>query len=405
MNFKQAKLAMKVLFAAGITPHFIGRHGIGKSAGVYQFAAENDYEVAEIRVGLMADAGDLVGIQEFLKCEQTGQAYATKHILPDWFMKAVSDVQNAAASGKGVIIFIDELNRGHKDLLQAIFELVYDKSLKGVKMRDNCHVVAASNPPTDDYAVLDFADSAFQDRFCHIKLEPSVDEFIQFGKTLGQMENSVVDFIAEYPQMLETEGAPFSLDFVSPSRRSWDRLSKILKVIDSNPEFKEVELELMFGIVGEKAALAYRTFRDSYIKSIKAQDVLDNYSKIAAVRDSVTNAINKGRTDMMGTLTEELTDIVKKLEGLTQDQADNLTDLVHDLPIEHAYALALKLTSSDVSKSIMKIDGVSPGLYGHEKFVSRIGYIKEQRMAIKAQAEEAKKKTKSKKKSTEEVPF
>lgn len=405
MNFRQAKLAMKVLREAKITPHFIGRHGIGKSAGVYQFATEENMEVAEIRVGLMADAGDLVGIQEFLKCLKTGNAYATKHILPDWFMKAVSDVENAAATDKGVIIFIDELNRGHKDLLQAIFELVYDRSLKGVKMRDNCFIVAASNPPTDDYAVLDFADSAFQDRFCHIKLEPSHEEFLQFGKTMGKMELSVIDFLADYPQMLEMEGKPFNLDFVTPSRRSWDRLSKVLQVVDSNPDYKEVELELMFGIVGEKAALAYRTFRDTYIKSIKAQDVLDSYSTNPIVRDSVTKAIEKGRTDMLGTLNEELAALIEKMDGLTSAQADNLADLVHDLPIEHAYALTLKLTSGGTNRAIMHIDGKTPGLYAHEKFVNRINYIKEQRMAVKAQAEKAKTKGKKKKEDTDEVPF
>lgn len=404
MNFKQAKTAMKILREAKITPHFIGRHGIGKSAGVYQFATEEDMEVAEIRVGLMADAGDLVGIQEFLKSDDTGHAYATKHILPDWFMKAVSDVQNAAASDRGVIIFIDELNRGHKDLLQAIFELVYDRSLKGVKMRDNCFIVAASNPPTDDYAVLDFADSAFQDRFCHIKLEPSVEEFIQFGKGLGKMENSIVDFVAEYPQMLELEGKPFNLDFVTPSRRSWDRLSKVLSVIEKGPEeYKEVELELMFGIVGEKAALAFRTFRDTYIKSIKAKDVLDSYSINPLVRDSVIKAIEKHRTDMLGTLNEELVAIIEKMEGLTQQQADNLADLVHDLPVEHAYALTLKITSGGQNRAIMNIDGKTPGLYAHEKFVSRINYIREQRMAVKAQAEKA--KSKKAKKGDSEIPF
>lgn len=390
MNFRQAKMAMKVLFAAGITPHFIGRHGIGKSAGVYQFAAEENYDVSEIRVGLMADAGDLVGIQEFVKCAKSGEPLSTRHVLPDWFMKTVADVEGAAKNNRGVIIFIDELNRGHKDLLQAIFELVYDKSLKGTKMRGNCHVVAASNPPTDDYAVLDFSDSAFQDRFCHIVLEPTHEEFVQYGKTLGKMELSVLDFVAEYPKMLEEPGKPFSLNFVTPSRRSWERVSKIVQQLEKMPELKEVEFELMVGIVGQNAAHAYRNFRESYIKSIKAEDVLNSYSKLPAVRESVKKAIEKGKNDMLGTLNEELHELLEKMEGLTMEQADNLADLVHDLPVEHAYALTLKLTSGGQNRAIMSIDGKSPGLYAHERFVARIDYIRQQRMAVKAQAEKAK---------------
>lgn len=396
MNIRQAKLALTYLLKSGITPHFIGRHGIGKSAIFYQWAKENDYTVREIRVGLMADAGDLVGIQEFVKHKVSGEVHSTRHVLPDWFMEAVADIENAATEikdGKKVLIFIDELNRGHKDLLQAIFELVYDHSLKGVKIGKMCGVGAASNPPTDDYAVLDFADSAFQDRFCHIKLEPTLEEWVTYGKA-SSMENSVVDFISEYPQMLEMEGKPFDLDFVTPSRRSWERVSKIIQA--GTPP--EIELELVTGIVGMKAALAYRTFRESYIKSIKAEDVLNSYSQLPAVRESVLKAIEKTKTDMLGTLVEELGGLFKKMEGLTQIQADNLGELIHDLPAEHAYALVLVATSSECQRTTMLIDGKSPGLYNHKRFVERVEYIKQKRMEVKevAKKQEAKKSKKSK---------
>lgn len=398
-------MAFDVLHEAKITPHIIGEAGIGKSFGVYQWTEARGGVVVEVRVGLMADSGDLVGIQEFIKCKSTGEALATKHVLPDWFMKAVVEVQNAATQGKFVTLFFDELTRGHKDLLQACFELVYDRALKGTKVRAGTFIVAASNPTTDDYAgSMEFSDDAFQDRFCHIKFEPSLEEFVNYGKGFGKIDNSILDFIQEYPQMLDKEHKPWSLDFVHPSRRSWDRLNKVLTIIENNPEFKEIELELMFGIVGEKAALAFRTFRDTYIKSIKAKDVLESYSTSPVVRDSVAKAIEKGRTDMLGTLNEELVTLLEKMEGLTQLQADNLADLVHDLPIEHAYALTLKLTSGGQNRAIMHIDGKTPGLYAHTKFVSRIEYIREQRMAVKAQAEKA--KTKGKKaKDTSEVPF
>lgn len=400
-------MAFDVLREAEITPHIIGEAGVGKSAGVYQYAESRGGEVVEVRIGLMADAGDLVGIQEFIRCKTSGEPQSTRHVLPDWFMKAVVQVETAAQNDKFVILFFDEMTRGHKDLLQSIFELVYDRSLKGTKVRKGTFMVAASNPTTDDYAgSMEFSDDAFQDRFCHLKIEPTMEEFIQYGKTRGNIDNSVLDFIQEYPQMLDKEHKPWSLDFVHPSRRSWDRLNKVLKIIDSKPEYKEIELELMFGIVGEKAALAYRTFCESYIKSIKAQDVLDQYTTNPMVRDSVTKAIGKNRQDMLGTLNEELVALIEKMEGLTQLQADNLADLVHDLPVEHAYALTLKLTSGGQNRAIMHIDGKTPGLYAHEKFVKRIEYIREQRMAVKAQAEKSKaKKTKASKSDDTDIPF
>jgi gluconate kinase len=388
MNLKQTKIAMQVLFAADITPHLIGEAGIGKSAGVYQFAKEHDYDVAEVRVGLMADAGDLVGIQEFIKCEQTGQPLSTRHVLPDWFMKAAVQVQAAGASGRKVIIFCDEMSRGHKDLLQAIFELVYDKSLKGVKMRGDCKVVAASNPPTEDYAgSMEFSDDAFQDRFCHLKVEPSVEEFLEYGKKTAGFDYAMLEFLGDNRRLIEAAHKPWTLDFVKPSRRSWDRVNKVIAITPTIPGGEEVEFEIICGIVGFEAANAFQKFRKTFTKSIKADEVLNHYSQKPLVKESVTKAVQKDRTDMLAKLNEELVEILGKMEGITQTQADNLADLVHDLPVEHAYALALKLTTNGNNRAIMNIDGKTPGLYAHKKFVERIEYIKEERMKIKAQAE------------------
>lgn len=388
MNIKQAFLAMDACFAADITPHFIGLHGIGKSAMIYQYAALRDYDVVEIRVGLMADAGDLVGIQEFIKNSKTGEAESTRHILPDWFIKAVIAIEASGKKQKPVIIFVDELNRGHKDLLQAIFELVYDRSLKGVKMRKGCQVVAASNPPTGDYNVLDFNDSAFQDRFVHIKLEPTQEEFVQWGRTNDNVEGSVLDFVQEYPAMLENKGLEsFDLKFVKPSRRSWDRVSKILRAGAD----KEIELELIMGIVGLEPALAFQKHRETFFKSIKAEAVLNEYK---TVKKDIKAAINKGRKDMLGTLTEELDQLFKTMDKLTMAQADNLAELASDLPAEHSFALALVIKSNqqctmnieNFDKKKMSTTVANPeklGMFAHKKFVDLITTIKTQRDAIK----------------------
>lgn len=401
MNIKQAFLAMDACAAAKVTPHFIGLHGIGKSAMVYQYCDLRKYdEVVELRVGLMADAGDLTGLQEFLRCLKTGQATSTRHILPDWFMKAVADIGEAAGQGKRIIIFIDELNRGHKDLLQAIFELVYDRSLKGTKIGSECFIVAASNPPTDDYAVLDFNDSAFQDRFVHLKLEPSHAEFIEYGRTIGGIENSVLDFVSEYPSMLENNSLQsFDLKFVKPSRRSWDRVSKILKAGAD----KEIELELIMGIVGLEPALAFQKFRETYFKSLKADLVLNDYKK---VKKDISAAIEKGRTDMLGTLNEELDQLFKGMTGLTINQADNLAELVHDLPVEHAYALAIIVKSN--SQCTLNVEGLTKtklvtgaaptlGMFAHKKFVERVLSAQVKRDELKLSVTPEVK--------TEEVPF
>lgn len=407
MNHTQLPLALEVLAEAEITAHIIGEAGIGKSQGIYQFGDKIGAEVVEVRVGLMADAGDLVGIQEFVRHQKTGEALSTRHVLPDWFMKAVVQIEEAASKQKRVILFFDELTRGHKDLLQACFELVYDRALKGTKVRPDTIIIAASNPTTDDYAgSMEFSDDAFSDRFCHIKLEPTVEEWMNFSKSTG-VDRAIIDFIGEYPQMLDKEHKPWSLDFVNPSRRSWVRLNKLLEIIDrKGGAYKELELELMFGIVGEKAALAFQNFRNTYIKSIKANDVLEAYTTQITVKESVLKAIEKDRKDMLAQLSEELVALLgKHKSGLTQLQADNIAALVTDLPIETAYALIQKLTGSgEHSDAVKLVDGKTPGLWAHPGLVNRMDYIKQQRMAVKKQAKAAAEKAK-KGVDKEEIPF
>ena len=303
-------------------------------------------------------------------------------------MKAVAQLTNAGEKVRRVIIFIDELNRGHKDLLQAIFELVYDRSLKGVKMAKGCQVVAASNPPTGNYSVLDFDDSAFQDRFVHIKLEPSQEGFISWGREQNNktgttnVEGVVLDFVTEIKGMLENNDLEdFNLDFIKPSPRSWDRVSKILR---AEPD-AEIELELIMGIVGMKAAIAFKEFRQTYFKSLKPELALNDYKKI---KKNVLAAAKSDRADMLGNLNTELDQMFKVMTSLTPAQADNLAELIHDLPIEHAYALGTIV--KDNKQATMHVPGLTAkqlvagtdgklGMFQHKKFVERVLLVQDKR--------------------------
>jgi alkaline phosphatase D len=336
MKVTELKAALTAVFSIGRTPNIIGLHGTGKSSVVYQWAAENGYKVSERRLGQMADAGDLIGLQEFIRDAKTGNATHTKHVLPDWFPRE-----------ENTLVFLDEVNRAHKDLLQAVFELVYDKSLAGVKLPKNCHVVAASNPATDDYAVLDFSDSAFQDRFVHIQFTPTKEEWIGYGRSQS-FAPSVLDFIAEFPSMLENGALQaFDLSFVKPSRRSWEAVSKL----ESTDIPEDIRLELTMGIVGTEAAHQYTTFKKTYAKTIKAVDILNNYDK---VRANVQQLSDKNRNDLLGIMVDELKDTLDKMPSITESQGDNIMALGADLPVEFATAMFKAVMST---KGFTQVEG------------------------------------------------
>ena len=123
MNVQQLIKALPVIAKRGITPNIVGQNGIGKSQIVRETFEKLGYDVIDIRLGQMADAGDLTGLHEFDRDTETGNAIATRFIPPSKLPR----------KGRQAVIFFDELNRAGKDLLQAIFEGVYDKRMANGK--------------------------------------------------------------------------------------------------------------------------------------------------------------------------------------------------------------------------------------------------------------------------------
>ena len=91
-----------------------GRHGIGKSTVVYQYAAQQNMEVVERRASQMTE-GDLVGLPSI-------EANSTRFNPPDWFK---------AACDRPVVLFLDEVDRATLEVRQGIFELTDSRKLNG----------------------------------------------------------------------------------------------------------------------------------------------------------------------------------------------------------------------------------------------------------------------------------
>lgn len=359
MDIKNAEKAIGYVNKLGRTLNIIGKHGIGKSSIVYQYAMKHGYEVLEIRLGQMADAGDLIGLQEFLLDPTTKLPFATRHVLPEWFPRTGKTKK---------ILFLDELNRAPKDIQQAIFELVYDKRLKGVPMGEDCHIISACNPATENYSVMDFDDCAFQDRFVHVVLSPTKDEFLSYARS-KKLDSSVLDFLQDYPKMMEDSSLTEpTLDFVKPSRRSWEAVAKLRQIVPESDN--SLFLELTMGLVGEAPALAYKSFSDTYVSNITAKDVLERYPEIVEKHKQLTA---KGRNDIIANVLDDIkTDFTARSAnnvGLSTVEADNLEDFIQNLNPEEAMTLAIIVKDT---RCALYVDGRPGGLFESEKFVKAI---------------------------------
>ena len=385
MNITQLKTSIPFLIQSGLVPNIIGKHGIGKSSVVAQFAKENGYSFHPFFLGQMVDCGDILGLPEFDR-DSNGKAISTSFIHPAKLPKKPRS-----------ILFFDELNRASKDLLQAIFQLALEGTIHDYTLPPDSAIIMAMNPATDDYSVLDFADKAFADRFVHINLDPTHEEFHAY-MTSRYGTSDVSAFLRQQTKLLEeTDLSPVTLEFVKPSRRSWDRLQKLQNTGMPENLFREAGM----GIVGTAAMIAYSSWKETQIKIIEGAEILDNYAAVRERYLGYFKDVESPRNDIVSTVcsnfSEELTKRLKS-GNINLSEGKNAAAFLLDSPIENCYStlLPFRLMEEFTNDSVI-IDC----LLENKELVNR---VKEAKKAKEAYLK-AKEKRDSKNKLDEEIPF
>lgn len=299
MRLNDFKKTLPLLAQAEIVPLIIGESGVGKTESVKQVADDLGYRFINIRLGQLADAGDLTGLPDFIEVDGVK---VTSFMQPDFFPK----------TGEKCVVFFDEINRCHPDLIQAVFQAIernggigqykFDFTVDSETNLPNTIRVAASNPPTDEYVVHDITDKAFLNRFCHIKFEPNTQEALDYFSKIG-VDASITAFLSDQPTMLEVEGERYDLSYVKPTRRTWEAAHRFMKL---NVE-DSIRREVMMGLVGSAATTAYESFMQNWDIVVKADDVLDRY-------DEIEDRIPVDRVDVLANTNAGIIERIKNLQ-------------------------------------------------------------------------------------------
>jgi len=256
-----------------------GRHGIGKSWVAYQTAAgltwdgsqtrpvkegETSLPVIEVRASQMTE-GDLLGLPSPHQVSVNGENAAS--LTPfAWLIKACTEP---------VVLFLDEVDRATTEVRQGFFQLGDSRQINGWKLHKGTVVFGAVNGGVHaaQYQVADM-DPAELDRWVTFDVEPSVEDWLNWGKT--EVHPIIWDFINQNHDHLEHKGE-FEPGLVHPSRRSWHRLSNTLAKVNMLDDEK-ADLGLLFnlsnGFVGFEAAVALRDFVENYERQVTVDDIL-----------------------------------------------------------------------------------------------------------------------------------
>lgn len=313
-----------------------GRHGIGKSTVVYQYAAKQNMEVVERRASQMTE-GDLVGLPSI-------EGNSTSFNPPDWFK---------AACDRPVVLFLDEVDRATLEVRQGIFELTDSRKLNGHTLHPDTLVFAAVNGGEHgaQYQVGEM-DPAELDRWTVFDIEPSVEDWLSWAKD-SDVSDEVWNFINQNRAHLEHTD-DFEPNKVYPSRRSWERLDQCLAQADLLKEASPALYNLTAAFVGFEAAVAFNDFVLNYDRQVTVEDILvhGNFAKVAdfGINDH-TAIIDKFEAEE--TFHEEL----------DQDRIDNLAKYFVMLPSEVAMKLWTVMGKGDVNNTVKlhksEVDGES----------------------------------------------
>jgi hypothetical protein len=328
-----------------------GHHGLGKTQVVKQVADALGIGFIPLYLSTQ-EIGDLIGL---LDKKGDGTVY---HTRPEWF----------PTEGEG-IIFLDEFNRAHPEVLQAMLPFALDKTLHKHVLPPGWSIVCANNYSSNNYNTTDISDSALISRFCHIDFKPTREEFIMFAEDKGA--ELLAGFIRDHGNMLEEESkGEFDTSKMKPNRRAWiDFVAKL----EAEPALENDRFEVYSGLVGSAAAAAFLTYKKHQEGVLDINKILKAYSSVRPKVLEVAGDKQDVRLDFLNAPIEEL---LQKLETkndyLKEEYLENFKQFLMDIPLE----LMMKTTKRMSEMSFVN----------KNKLVNDVEFCKQMNKRMKASA-------------------
>ncbi len=218
-------------------PAFLwGKPGIGKSGLIRQFAEQNRMDLIDLRLTTL-ESCDLRGLPRVN--HESGQ---TEWMRPEFFPEIEAPI----------VIFLDELTAAEPRLQASAYQLILDRCIGKHRLPDQAWVVGAGNAP-EDGAVSYGMGTALADRFLHVNVVANPDDWLSWAVD-NSVAPEILAFICVRPEMLDSSGGQAQTEqLVTPSPRSWERVSRILQ---SNKD-QRVQSLAVNGLVGEGVAVQF----------------------------------------------------------------------------------------------------------------------------------------------------
>lgn len=341
-----------------------GRHAVGKSQGVYQIAekifddyykseaweAIKDHEdlpwelkghtyekgipVIERRLSQMTE-GDIVGLPKMTERSRTGTS-ATSFKPCDWLLDACEFP---------VMLFLDERNRALEGVKQAVFQLTDSKAFYGHRLHERTRIIVAEN--VGDAYTVQACDPAEVSRCATIRLEPTVEEWLDYAKT--RAHEFLIDFIREHGQSALEHTGTFEPNHKYQDRRSWMKLDAELQASNLYEEYNHTFYIMACSMVGVAVGSQFANYVKNRDRSVSAKDILADWDKAhKRLRGGTKKQIpSKDYIACVNKVGDYLERVYEKGNNINDDEIINIAKFVYDIPAEGRISLWSKICGID----------------------------------------------------------
>lgn len=227
-------------------------------------------------------------------------------------------------SGTGGIIFMDEMNRANKAVLNSIMQFVQQGRVGEYQLPDKWVIVAAGNRPEEAEGVADF-DFALADRFTIKNYVPTVERWTAWVEKNEKILPELVTFITFNKELfhhLDTDKKVLNY----PTPRSWTDAALILhdEIEDSGKNsWRDIPRDTILGIffdqVGPQAAGKFVAYLDILrkISEEEMEQIIENPSAAPMIEEA-----NRQKSVLYGLM--EM--VSRKIEGYDAQKLYNVME-------------------------------------------------------------------------------
>lgn len=259
-------------------PMLLGPPGIGKSALVAEAARRHGIPLIDLRLSQL-DSVDMRGLPMVVKLVKANgetiehrSEYETRWIAPSFLPK----------TGKG-ILFLDELPTAMPAVQTVALQITHDRRVGDYQLPADWLVVAAGNRSSDK-THYNRMSSALASRFLMVNCECNVNDWSAWALRTG-IEPEIVSCIRAQPGLIyDFDPAKWQDGTTFACPRTWAYLDETIKKCpeifnlgksrnNSGQSLRAWELELVQGIVGPAAGLAFFLWLQTYITLPTAEQI------------------------------------------------------------------------------------------------------------------------------------